>query len=509
MQTTGNLGLKKPEGTDVVDIADLNGNADILDAAVSNKVDKVAGKQLSTEDYTTAEKTKLAGVATGANAYVHPANHPASVITQDASSRFVTDAEKTAWNAKASTAVATTSAAGLQSAADKVKLDGIAAGAGSVNSATDPVIGTRTIDDTITAAAGADTPTRLWSKLANMIKGVTGSGNWYTLPSMTITAIITALGLKANSASPVLTGTPTAPTAAMGSNTTQVATTAFVQQEITNDLATVAPPMSGVATAGNSLKLARENHVHPTDTSRAPLASPAFFGTPTAPTAVIGTNTTQIATTQFVRSALGTILNAGTNLDTITNPGRYDVSGALNRPSGASDWIYLDVIVHSNTPNYCKQISYDFYSNLSWARTRYGSAWTVWSPLQTSEIVAGTGEQFYSRIDNVDRFSGNPTYFQAPYDGIYTVTSESTQMGDSGVRPYFLLTNTQAIDYNGYITYETTSPANGGNNYGYATTVVNSPKLFAGQLLKIELKNGGWQSMYRNVKITGTRSVKV
>ncbi|MGO4347520.1 WD40 repeat domain-containing protein [Paenibacillus sp. MCAF9] len=129
MQTTGNLGLKKPEGTDVVDIADLNGNADILDTAVSNKVDKVAGKQLSTEDYTTAEKTKLAGVAAGANAYVHPANHPASVIIQDASNRFVTDAEKTAWNAKASTAVATTSTAGLQSAADKVKLDGIAAGA--------------------------------------------------------------------------------------------------------------------------------------------------------------------------------------------------------------------------------------------------------------------------------------------------------------------------------------------------------------------------------------------
>ncbi|OBZ08592.1 hypothetical protein [Bacillus sp. FJAT-26390] len=104
MQTTGNLGLKKPEGTDVVDIADLNGNADILDTAVSSKVDKVAGKQLSTEDYTTAEKTKLSGVAAGANNYVHPANHPASIITQDASNRFVTDTEKAAWNGKAVTA---------------------------------------------------------------------------------------------------------------------------------------------------------------------------------------------------------------------------------------------------------------------------------------------------------------------------------------------------------------------------------------------------------------------
>ena len=68
--------------------------------ALATKVDKVAGKQLSTEDYTAAEKSKLAGIAAGANAYTHPANHPANIITQDANNRFVTDAEKAAWNAK-------------------------------------------------------------------------------------------------------------------------------------------------------------------------------------------------------------------------------------------------------------------------------------------------------------------------------------------------------------------------------------------------------------------------
>jgi hypothetical protein len=41
-------------------------------AKIANKVDKVEGKQLSTEDYTTAEKTKLQGVAANANNYVHP-----------------------------------------------------------------------------------------------------------------------------------------------------------------------------------------------------------------------------------------------------------------------------------------------------------------------------------------------------------------------------------------------------------------------------------------------------
>ena len=92
---------------------------------IGQKVDKVAGKGLSTEDYTSEEKAKLAGVAAGANNYQHPATHPASVIVQDSTHRFVTDTEKTTWNGKASTAVATQSANGLMSAADKKKLDGI------------------------------------------------------------------------------------------------------------------------------------------------------------------------------------------------------------------------------------------------------------------------------------------------------------------------------------------------------------------------------------------------
>lgn len=43
-----------------------------IKAALDTKVDKVAGKQLSTEDFTSAEKTKLAGIAENANNYVLP-----------------------------------------------------------------------------------------------------------------------------------------------------------------------------------------------------------------------------------------------------------------------------------------------------------------------------------------------------------------------------------------------------------------------------------------------------
>lgn len=52
--------------------------------------------------------------------------------------------------------------------------------------ATDAIIGNRTIDDSVAAASGSDTPTRLWSKLGNMIKAITGKSNWYTAPAKTL-----------------------------------------------------------------------------------------------------------------------------------------------------------------------------------------------------------------------------------------------------------------------------------------------------------------------------------
>lgn len=46
--------------------------------------------------------------------------------------------------------------------------------------------------------------------------------------------------------------------------------------------------------------------------AKAPINSPAFTGTPTAPTAAAGTNTTQIATTAFVQSAINAFVNTAT-----------------------------------------------------------------------------------------------------------------------------------------------------------------------------------------------------
>src|SRR5215468_3307684 len=75
------------------------------------------------------------------------------------------------------------------------------------------------------------------------------------------------------------------------------------------------PLMDGTAAPGTSSFLSRQDHVHPTDTTRAPLASPTFTGTPATPTAATGTNTTQIASTAFVISQI-----LATRIDQLTAP---------------------------------------------------------------------------------------------------------------------------------------------------------------------------------------------
>lgn len=65
------------------------------------------------------------------------------------------------------------------------------------------------------------------------------------------------------------------------------------------------PVMNGTAAPGSATTWSRSDHIHPTDTSRAPLASPAFTGVPTtATTPTPGDNTTKLATTAFVTAAV-------------------------------------------------------------------------------------------------------------------------------------------------------------------------------------------------------------
>jgi len=113
---------------------------------------------------------------------------------------------------------------------------------------------------------------------------------------------------------------------------TRNTSTGVVEKVLSNTIATVASPsFTGTVSLPTSVLIGNISNSPPTSdvgtydiltrksvtgaiekvssSSFAPLDSPSFTGTPTAPTATVGTNTTQIATTAFVQSANGTFVS--------------------------------------------------------------------------------------------------------------------------------------------------------------------------------------------------------
>jgi hypothetical protein len=123
----------------------------------------------------------------------------------------------------------------------------------------------------VSAEALVDAETRIGEYIDGQVTAERGARE--TDVTAEETRALTAEALLAPKASPTFTGTPLAPTAAAATNTTQIATTAFVQTAV-----------SGLA----------------------PLSSPVFTGNPTAPTQTAGNSSTRLATTAFVAAAVAT-----------------------------------------------------------------------------------------------------------------------------------------------------------------------------------------------------------
>lgn len=93
---------------------------------------------------------------------------------------------------------------------------------------------------------------------AHAASHASGGADALTLAQSQITNLTDDLAAKAPSASPALTGTPTSPTASADTNTTQIATTAYVVGQASS----TTPAALGTAAVGTSLKYARADHVH-------------------------------------------------------------------------------------------------------------------------------------------------------------------------------------------------------------------------------------------------------
>lgn len=127
------------------------------------------------------------------------------------------------------------------------------------------------------------------------------------------TATASALALKAPLASPALTGTPTAPTALSTVNTTQIATTEFVQTAVSNLVNSAPAALNTLKELSDALG-ADANYATTISTAlglKAPLASPTFSGTVSLPsTTSIGTvSSTEIGYIDGVTSSIQDQIN--------------------------------------------------------------------------------------------------------------------------------------------------------------------------------------------------------
>ena len=195
-----------------------------------------------------------------------------------------------------------------------------------------PVIPTTASNDDSTKAAST-----AYVKAQGYLTTTTAGTTYAPLASPTFTGTVTipsgaSISGFAPLASPTFTGTPLSTTAAVSTNTTQIATTAFVLGQGNSTAGTIG--MNGTQAAGTSSLYARADHIHPTDTTLAPLASPTFTGTPLSTTAAVDTNTTQIATTAYVVGQ--SYLKSATASTTYAPLASPTFTGTVTIPSGAS-----------------------------------------------------------------------------------------------------------------------------------------------------------------------------
>lgn len=175
-----------------------------------------------------------------------------------------------------------------------------------------------------------------WSSSANRWqKWSTTSSTWGELTGIyALTALSTTQGASiggtlsvTNAAS--LNGGGTTTTPSTDDNSTAIASTAFVLGQAS----AAAPLVNGTAAVGTSVRFSRQDHIHPTDTTRAPLASPVFTGTVQIPSGASIADYAKLASPTFT----GTVtIPAGASISGYATLASPTFTGTVTIPSGAS-----------------------------------------------------------------------------------------------------------------------------------------------------------------------------
>ena len=266
-------------------------------------------------------------------------NHDTADLAENAANKYFTDAR-----ALTATAAAYDAAGSAATVAGNLTTHTSATEAHGATGAVVGTTNTQTLTNKTLTSPVINTPTGITKSdvgLGNVDNTSDASKPVSTATQTALDAKLasaTAASTYAPLASPALTGVPTAPTAAANTDTTQIATTAFAKAEadaaqaaaeataasaLSSAISTeVSNRNSAISTAVdnlvdgapallntlNELAAAINDDANYTTTittalgTKAPLASPALTGTPTAPTAAANTDTTQIATTAFAKA---------------------------------------------------------------------------------------------------------------------------------------------------------------------------------------------------------------
>ena len=294
-----------------------------------------------------------------------------------------------------------------------------------------------------------------------------GTDTLSTTAQTLIGAINELVTSKASLASPTFTGTPLAPTATSGTNTTQIATTAFVQGELSSVGTTISslstsiaakpslenstvPVVDGTASVGTATTASKSDHVHPTDTSRAPLDSPNFSGSPTAPTASSGTNTTQIATTAFVQGAISGVNSSISTLSTnISAKPNLENSNApvINGTAAVGTATTASKSDHVHPTDTTRQAKNTYFAASASECSIAASAWTLQSsptvsgfPYRANIAISGVTSSTYAIVTfrAPDVLSGNYAPLCGTHSGgvyIYSKTNVATTLNSIAIFP--------------------------------------------------------------------------